>query len=102
MSYKHFNGKVLGYKVTYHPVGLEQNSSFVTVNYANTTELTDLVAFTVYVINVSAVSSGGVGPGNYAVSQTDDTGTNITITYVRPGKYKRLHTNAPPMQTNRK
>ena len=87
MSYKHFNGKVLGYKVIYHPVGLEQNLSFVTVNYTNTTELTNLVAFTVYVINVSAVSSGGVGPGNYAVSQTDDTGKNITITYVRPANY---------------
>lgn len=95
MSYKHFNGNVLGYKVTYHPVGLEQNLSFATVNYTNTTELTNLVAFTVYVINVSAVSSGGVGPGNYAVSQTDDTGTNITITYVRPGKYKRFNANAP-------
>ena len=95
MCYKHFNGKVLGYKVTYHPVGLEQNSSFVTVNYTNTTELTNLVAFTVYVINVSAVSSGGVGPGNYAMSQTDDTGTNIIITYVRPGKYKRFNANAP-------
>ena len=87
MSYKHFNGKVLGYKVIYHPVALEQNLSFVTVNYTNTTELTNLVAFTVYVINVSAVSSGGVGPGNYAVSQTDDTGKNITITYVRPANY---------------
>ena len=95
MSYKHFNGKVLGYKVIYHPVALEQNLSFVTVNYTNTTELTNLVAFTVYVINVSAVSSGGVGPGNYAVSQTDDTGTNITITYVRPRKYRRFHANAP-------
>ena len=77
----------MGYKVIYHPVGLEQNLSFVTVNYTNTTELTNLVAFTVYDINVSAVSSGGLGPGNYAVSQTDDTGKNITITYVRPANY---------------
>ena len=79
MPRKHFNGKLLGYKVTYHPVGLEKNSSFVTLNYKNTTELANLTAFTAYIIYVSAVSSGGVGPGTstkaWTEERTDDAGT---------------------------
>ena len=79
MSRKHFNGKPLGYKVTYHPAGLEQNSSFVTLNYKNTTELANLTTFTEYIIYVSAVSSGGVGPATstkaWTDERTDDAGT---------------------------
>ena len=62
----------MGYKIGYYPVGLERNFSFVTVNYmTNSTELTNLNVFTEYVINVSAVSSGGVGPGISITARTD-------------------------------
>ena len=48
----------------------------MTVNYTNITELTNLSAFTKYVIYVSALSSGGVGPGNTTNTRTDDAGTD--------------------------
>ena len=48
----------------------------MTVNYTNTTELINLAAFTTYVINVSAVSSGGVGPGNTTKARTNEGGIN--------------------------
>ena len=73
---QYFNGEPLGYKVTYHQVGLERNIRFVTVTYTNITEPTNLSAFTIYVINVSAVSSGGVGPWNTVKARTDDAGTD--------------------------
>ena len=77
MSKQYFNGKPIGYKISYCPVGLERNFSFVTVNYTtNSTELTNLTVFTKYVINVSAVSSGGVGSGISTTFQTDDEGRN--------------------------
>ena len=44
------------------------------MKYKNITELTNLSAFTMYVINVSAVSSGGVGPWNTIKVRTDDAG----------------------------
>ena len=64
------------HKVTYHPVDLESVMSFVTVNLTNTTELTNLLAYTMYVINISAVSSGGVGPWRSTKARTDDAGTD--------------------------
>jgi len=73
---QYFRGEPLGYKVTYYPLGLETCISFVTVNHTNTTELINLAAFTMYVINVSAVSSGGVGPGNTTKARTNDAGIN--------------------------
>ena len=48
----------------------------MTVNYTNKTELINLAAFTMYVINVSAVSSGGAGPGNTTKARTNDAGVN--------------------------
>lgn len=74
LSKRYFNGEPLGYKVTYHPFSLERNISSITVKYKNITELTNLSAFTMYVINVSAVSSGGVGPWNTIKARTDDAG----------------------------
>ena len=68
----------MGYKVTYYPDGLESVLNLVAVNLTNTTELTDLSAFTMYVINISAVSSGGVGPWNTIKARTDDAGTEKT------------------------
>ena len=77
-----FNGKPIGYRISYHPVKPVRyfnpvivNYTFVTVNYTtNFTELTYLTAFTEYIINVSAVSSGGEGPGNTTTARTDDAG----------------------------
>ena len=74
MSKHLFYGKPIGYNIAYHPVGIEQNLNFVTVNYTNITVLSNLTPFTVYVINVSAVSSGGVGPGNTTKALTDAAG----------------------------
>ena len=68
----------MGYKVTYYPDGLESVLNLVAVNLTNTTELTNLSAFTMYVINISAVSSGGVGPWNTIKARTDDAGTEKT------------------------
>lgn len=68
----------MGYKVTYYPDGLESVINLVAVNLTNTTELTNLSAFTMYVINISAVSSGGVGPWNTIKARTDDAGTEET------------------------
>ena len=73
---QYFNGEPLGYNVRYHPVGLKRNIRFETVTYTNLSELTNLSAFTIYVINVSAVSSGGVGPWNTIKARTDDAGTH--------------------------
>ena len=79
LSKQNLNGEPLGYKVTYHPVGLKRNVNIVIVNYTNTTELANLSAFTMYIINVSALSSGGVGPGNTAKARTDDAGINYLL-----------------------
>ena len=73
---QYFRGEPLGYRVTYYPLGLETNITFVIVNYTNKTELINLAAFTIYVIDVSAVSSGGVGPGNTTKARTNDAGIN--------------------------
>ena len=50
--------------------------SSVTVNYKNITELTNLPAFTMYVVTVSAVSSSGVGRWNTIKAPTDDAGVD--------------------------
>ncbi|XP_078344032.1 polycystin family receptor for egg jelly-like [Oculina patagonica] len=69
---QYFHGKPIGYKIIYHPVGLVEKAFSFSLQYpANTTTLTDLAVYTMYVINVSAVSSGGVGPGNMAMARTD-------------------------------
>ena len=77
MPKKNFNGKRIGYKISYYPVGRSWEIRNVTVNYrTNHTELTtNLTVFTEYVITVSAVSSGGVGPGNSTIARTGDEGT---------------------------
>ena len=63
MKKKYFQGKPIGYKVVYNPVNTESNFSFVSVNYTiNAISLTDLAVYTMFAIQVSAVSSGGVGP----------------------------------------
>ena len=72
---KQFQGKPIGYKITFHPVELENDVNYVSVNYTtNSTTLTNLTAYTIYVIRVSAVSSGGIGPANTMKARTDSEG----------------------------
>ena len=64
---EHFQGQSIGYYVTYFPANLKSGIDFVNVNLeSNNTTLSNLTAPTMYVINVSAVSTGGVGPANTA------------------------------------
>ena len=73
-----FQGEPIGYIITFHQVESESDRIVVRVNYTtNTTTLTNLVVFTMYVINVSAVSSGGIGPANTAKVRTDAIGRKI-------------------------
>ena len=75
MSKQHFNGNPIVYQISYYPTGLEERLRFVTVNYTqNYTELHNLTVFTQYFVNVSAVSSGGVGPGAWPMAGTDADG----------------------------
>ena len=72
---QYFNGKPTGYNISYYPATFEWNVRFVTVDYkTNSTELSNLAAFTIYVIKVAAVSSGGVGPRSMISVQTKDAG----------------------------
>ena len=74
---EHFQGEPIGYEIRYHPVNLEFDISYVSVNYTtNTTTLTKLTVYTMYVINVSSVSSGGIGPANTVKARTDARGTD--------------------------
>lgn len=73
-----FQGEPIGYIITFQQVESESDRIVVRVNYTtNTTTLTNLVVFTMYVINVSAVSSGGIGPANTAKVRTDASGRKI-------------------------
>ena len=51
--------------------------------------LTDLTVYTMYVIDVSAVSSGGIGPANTAKARTDAAGTEF-CSLTPPGTKKYL------------
>ena len=73
---KLFQGKPIGYKITFHTVELEKDLNYVRVNYrTNTTTLNNLTIYSMYIIYVSAVSSGGIGPENSARARTDAEGT---------------------------
>lgn len=66
-----FQGHPIGYDITYYSAGLQNDVNYVTVNYTtNITALTNLSVYTIYVINVSARSSGGKGPANTAMART--------------------------------
>ena len=70
-----FQGQPIGYNITYYSVDFESGVRFVRVNFTtDTTTLTNLAAYTMYIINVSAVSSGGIGPANTARARTDAAG----------------------------
>ena len=73
---KEFQGQPTGYHISYHPSGAEKNIADVSADIAlNTTTLTNLTVYTMYVINVSAVSSGGIGPANTLKARTGAEGT---------------------------
>lgn len=69
-----FRGEPYGYSITY--LGSDLKKYFVYADYlTNSSTLTNLDIYTMYVINVSAVSSGGIGPENTARARTDAAGT---------------------------
>lgn len=70
-----FRGEPVGYGISYNSVSSLLSNNYVSVKYTtNTTILTNLTAYTMYVIDVSAVSSGGVGPANTVKAQTEAEG----------------------------
>ena len=74
----YFQGEQLSYRISYNPDGSENNINVFSVNYmSNTTTLTNLIVYTVYVINVSAVSSGGIGPENTVKARTGAEGRMV-------------------------
>ena len=81
LSEQDFNGQRIGYKISYYPVDRSWEIRNVTVNYRtnHTKVTTNLTVFTEYVITVSAVSSGGVGPGISTTARTGDEGTVIYL-----------------------
>lgn len=71
-----FQGKPIGYYITYNPLNSTIDANFARVNFAsNVTTITNLTAYTIYIINVSAVSSGGIGPTKTLKARTDEAGT---------------------------
>ena len=74
-----FQGKPVGYKITYYPVNSANDVVSLSVKYTtNTTTLTNLTVYAMYVINVSAVSSGGIGPVNTAKARTGAEGRKVS------------------------
>ena len=75
---QYYQGKPFGYNITYFTFDHEGDFQFVSVNYTtNTTKLTDLAVYTMYIVNVSAVSSGGVGPAKMVITRTDAEGEKV-------------------------
>lgn len=75
---KLFQGKPIGYNITYQSFDLKNDIHFARVNHTkNTTTLTNLTVYTMYVIKVSAVSSGGTGPSNIVKARTDAEGAVV-------------------------
>ena len=70
--------------IMYNPADLESDFKLVSVNYTtNTATLTDLDVHTKYAINVSAVSSGGVGPAKSTFASTG-ANTILFLSYLLP------------------
>ena len=74
----YFQGEPISYRISYNPDGSENDINVFTVNYtSNTTTLTNLNVYTVYMIDVSAVSSGGLGPANTVKARTGAEGKMV-------------------------
>lgn len=79
---EYFRGLPTGYSITYFAANSENDVNFVDVTFAsNSTILSNLTAYTMYVINVSAVSPGGKGPANTVKVRTQAEG-NIYVEIV--------------------
>ena len=72
---EHFQGQPIGYYIIYFPADSESDINFVNVNFtSNSTIVSNLTVYTIYVINVSAVSAGGIGPAHTARARTQAEG----------------------------
>ena len=74
----YFQGEPISYRITDNQIASENNINVFSVNYtSNTTTLTNLAVYTLYVINVSAVSSGGIGPAITVKARTGAEGKMV-------------------------
>ena len=69
---QYFQGRPVGYKIVFYPVdrGSHDFNSVNVKHSTNTTVLTGLAVGTMYAIQVSAVSSGGVGSAKKILAET--------------------------------
>ena len=82
---QYYQGEPIGYNISYNPDNLERDLRFVMVNHTtHTATLTDLDVYTKYAINVSAVSSGGVGPAKSTFASTG-ANTILFLSYLLTG-----------------
>ena len=78
LSKNHFQGEPISYQIVYYPANAEVERISMNAKYTtNTKTLTNLTVYTMYVINVSAVSSGGIGPAKTARARTDAEGKYV-------------------------
>lgn len=78
LSVEDYQGKPIGYNITYQSTDVKSGIRFVIVNHTtNTTVLGSLTIYTMYEIYVAAVSSGGTGPANRVRAQTDAEGKEV-------------------------
>ena len=74
---ENFQGQPIGYRIFYSEEA-EDDKKAVYLNYTtNIATLTNLTVYAMYVINVSAVSSGGIGPGKTAKARTGAEGKKL-------------------------
>ena len=87
MSQQYFNGEPIGYKISYSISSLEDSWNSETVGFqVDTIVLRNLSAYTEYAVKVSAVSSGGVGPGIQTFATTDQEGERHLFTHAHTRK----------------
>ena len=92
----YFQGRPIGYDITYYPVHSEREINHSNTRFGmNTITLTNLSVYTLYVINVSAVSSGGIGPANTAVGRTDAEGISLTTFFCLYDIFINLRSSLP-------
>ena len=78
LSKNHFQGEPISYQIVYYPANAEVERISMNANYTtNTKTLINLTVYTMYVIKVSAVSSGGIGPAKTARARTDAEGKYV-------------------------
>ena len=88
MPKEYYQGNPIGYNIIYCVADTECDFNSVNVNYTtNITTLTDLAVYTMYVINVSAVSSGGLGPAKMVIARTDAEGKKVLKIVLKELRY---------------